>query len=377
MHDAGTEWPYVDRRGETSGHFWGIPISLTQRVGLREKAEFCTQLAVMLQARVSLQRALEVLAHQTRNVRTKHIIERLCREIGRGHSFARALEQEPQMFDRLFVTTAEVGEESGRLPEVLGRLAEHIEKSGALRRKFLQAMSYPILVLGVAVCAVTFLLTVIVPTFADMFRNFQIDLPASTQLVLGISGWLAEYSVVVLVTALGLLFLMRMLVSSARMRERMEVYCWKVPLIGEILRKNHVAHVCRTLGTLLGARVSLMEALRVTQRTIAGEQIRMEVGQILKDVQRGKGVAEPLSESVLFPAMVAQMIAVGEETSELDSMLIKVANHYEREVGAAVDTLATLLEPILVIVLGLIVGGILVSMYLPLFDLMTVVGAMG
>jgi len=307
----------------------------------------------------------------------KRSIEMLHHDIGRGSTFAKALASQPDVFDTMVVTTAEVGEESGKLPEVLGQIAEHFEKSNALRRKLMQALTYPALVMSVAVCAILFLLVVIVPTFAEMFKGFQVDLPASTLLVLGLSDWVLAYGIHIVVAVLGFGLLSRSVLTSRGFRATIASFLWSLPLLGRIITKSYVARISRTLGTLLSAEVSLLDALRLTQRMIRAPQIQNEIAGILKSVQRGCAVAEPLAASRIFPPMVAQMIAVGEEASELDAMLIKVAEFYEHELAAAVDLLATVIEPVLVLVLGLIVAAILVAMYLPMFDLMTVVGGAG
>jgi len=303
------------------------------------------------------------------------VIERLGIEIQRGNSFAKALALQPKVFDDLLVTSASVGQESGRLPEVLAHLAHHLEKINALKRKFIQALSYPALVISVATLAVTFLLAFIVPTFAEMFKNFRVELPYSTRFVLSLGDGLTTYGSYMLVVLAVVITLSWRAMHSAAGLQRIESCALRLPLVGDIILKNYVARFCRTLGTLLQAQVSLVEALEVAQRIISNAEMRREIQLILRQVKQGRAVADPVVESKLFPPMVSQMIAVGEETSELDAMLLKVADHFEKEIDSRVETLSSVMEPILILFLGVLVAGVLISMYLPIFDLVNVVGS--
>lgn len=338
----------------------------------RDKAEFCMQLAVMLQAKVTLHRALEALSKQVQSGQMKGTIEKLENQIRKGNSFSKALAAQPEIFETLFVITAEVGEESGRLPDVLMNLAIHLEKMSALKRKFMQALTYPALVISVAFFAVTFLLVFIVPTFAEMFKNFQMELPTSTRIVLAISDSVTLYGGYVAFA--GILFAAFSWKTIRSKRQKIESVILQIPFIGDIILKNHVARFCRTLGTLLQAQVSLLEALDVTQRIITIPGMQDEIRIIIKQVRKGSAITEPMIDSKYFPPMVSQMIAVGEETSELDRMLLKVADYYERELDSKVETLSSVIEPVLILILGLIVAAILVSMYMPMFDLVNLVG---
>ncbi|MGD0339095.1 MAG: type II secretion system F family protein [Bacteroidota bacterium] len=340
----------------------------------RDRAEFCLQLAVMLEARVSLHRALQVLAKQTKNPRMQKVIESLGKEIQKGNSFDQALEAHPDVFDNLFIVTAEVGQESGRLAEVLTHLAQYLEKMAALARKFRQALTYPALVVSVACFAVAFLLIFIVPAFADMFRSFQVELPVSTRIIMSVSSFLTSYGIYGIGVLVVGLFLLRGFIRSSAVRERLEAFSFKLPFVGDIIIKTHVARFCRTLGTLLRAQVSLVDALTVSQRIATNKGIKEEIKTILNHVRQGRAIVEPLVDSVFFPPMVVQMIAVGEETSELDTMLLKVADYYEKEIDGKVETLSTVIEPVIVLFLGIVVAGILISMYLPMFDLVNVIG---
>jgi type IV pilus assembly protein PilC len=344
------------------------------RVSSNDIATFATQLSVMLEARVSLQQALEVLIVQTQNDRLKEIVRDVAKVVRHGNPLHQALMRHPRVFDPLFVVTVEVGQETGRLAEVLAHLAEHLEKMANLKRKLTQAMTYPVLVASVAFCSVMFLLVFIVPSFAELFSSFQKELPPITQLVVSVSGFVTEYG---WYAAGGLALTASVLYFFLDWRsigKKVAFSSLRLPVVGEILIRTQVARFCRTLATLLGAQVSLVKALEVSQRSLWIEGMRHEVTQILRSVRHGRSIADPLNASEFFPPMVSQMIAVGEETSELDRMLFKVAAYYERELDAKIDVLSSLIEPVVVLLLGFVVAGILISMYLPMFEL---VGAFG
>jgi type IV pilus assembly protein PilC len=304
----------------------------------------------------------------------KEVIRHLGKEVRKGASFSRALRSRPDVFEELFVVTAEVGQESGRLAEVLSHLARHLEKMNSLKKKVLQALTYPALVLCVAFFAVLFLLVFIVPTFAEMFKSFQVDLPPTTRLVLRVSGLLTANGYSIGLMLLAVIFLLAKAVSSSGFRKKAEAFGLRTPLFGAMVLKNHVARFCRTLGTLLQAQVPLVDALGVSQRISTVDSIKEEIGVILRHVKKGHAVAEPMVGSKIFPPLVAQMITVGEETSELDSMLLKVADYYEQELDARIDALSSIIEPVIILLLGMLIGLILISMYLPMFELMNVVG---
>ena len=340
----------------------------------QEKAKFCLELSVMLQAGVSLHRALQVLSDQADKQASKTVLSQLLKEVQKGVSFSSALRQQAETFDNLFVVSAEVGQESGKLPLVMSNLALHLEKINVLKRKFVQALAYPIMVLCVALFAVLFLLIVIVPAFAEMFLSLQVELPPMTKIILSLSHWLTENGLYLLLAVIIAGIALRSVFASTSVKSKIENTAYRLPFIGKILSKNLVARFCRTLGTLLQAQVSLMTALDITQKIFTAETIRKEIQNILKQVKQGKTIAEPIVTSKVFPAMVSQMIAVGEETSELDLMLFKIAEYSEKEIDATVETLSNIIEPVLILLLGIIVAAILISMYMPMFEMMNVIG---
>jgi type IV pilus assembly protein PilC len=249
-----------------------------------------------------------------------------------------------------------------------------MEKMSALKKKVTQALAYPVLVLSVALLVVLFLLLYIVPTFADMFRTAQVEIPYATGLVIGASEFLTNYWVYILfVLVLGFL-LARWAFKIQVDRGVIERYGIRIPWIGGIMVTNYTARFCRTLGTLLQSQVPLIDALNITMRIFTSESMKTEIERLIKHVRQGRTVAEPLYTSKLFSPMVAQMIAVGEETSELETMLLRVASFYEQEIADKMDTLTTIIEPILIVFLGIIVGTVLITMYLPMFEMANAVG---
>lgn len=331
----------------------------------------------MLKARVSLVRALEILIDQTHSAKMKTVIGDVLKDVKKGGSFSSSLARQSHVFDPLVVVTAEVGQESGRLPDVLSSLAEHMEKMNALKKKVTQALAYPVLVLSVALVVVLFLLLYIVPTFADMFKSANVEIPYATQIVISASEILTDYWLYLLFAVVAGFLLSRWVFKTQVDRGFVERHGIRIPWIGSVMITNYTARFCRTLGTLLQSQVPLIEALNVTKKIFVNESLQAEIERLIKYVKQGQTVAEPLSTSKLFSPMVAQMIAVGEETSELETMLLKVAEFYEQEIADKMETLTTVIEPILIVFLGIIVGTVLITMYMPMFEMANAVGGGG
>jgi type IV pilus assembly protein PilC len=346
------------------------------RVTPQDKATFLSQLSMMLKARVPIVKALELLSVQTRSMTMRSVIKDLLISVKKGNSLFASMSKHSEIFDQVTIVTAEVGQESGRLPEVLSALAGHMERMNLLRRKVTQALAYPLLVLGVAVVVVTFMLLYIVPTFASMFMRSHVSLPYATRVVISVSHSLAANWIYLLLALLLSALISRWLFGSDLKQAVADRYGLKVPWLGSVMARNYTARFCRTLGTLLQSQVPLVDALVVTKRIFQNKSLRGEIERLIKFVKQGRSVAEPLSTSVIFSPVVAQMIAVGEETSELDTMLIRVAEFYEAEISDMMETLTTVIEPIFIVFLGAIIGTILISMYLPMFDMANAVGGM-
>jgi len=349
-------------------------LSFSRRVTSQDRATFLSQLSLMLRARVSLVRSLEILIEQTHSLKMKSVISDVLKDVKKGSSFSTSLSRQSHVFDPLVVVTAEVGQESGRLPDVLSSLAEHMERMNALKKKVTQALAYPVLVLSVAFVVILFLLLYIVPTFADMFKSAQVEIPYATQIVVDASGLLTDFWEYILLAVIAGSLLSRWIFKTQVKRGFVERYGIHIPWVGSIMITNYTARFCRTLGTLLQSQVPLIEALNVTKKIFVNESLQKEIERLIKYVKQGQTVAEPLSTSKLFSPMVAQMIAVGEETSELETMLLKVAEFYEEDIADKMETLTTIIEPILIVFLGIIVGTVLVTMYMPMFEMANAVG---
>jgi type IV pilus assembly protein PilC len=363
------------RVGKRSSPLADLPF--LNNVTAQDKATFLSQLSMMLRARVPIVKALEILAGQTRSSKMKGAISDLLADVRKGSSFSASLAHQPEIFDPLLVVTAEVGQESGRLPDVLSSLAEHMERMNALRRKVMQALAYPVLVLVVAALVVSFLLLYIVPTFADMFRTSNVQIPNATRIVINASNILSSNWPYLIIVVILMAAASKWMLGNDWNKAVVEKYGPHVPWIGSVMTKNYSARFCRTLGTLLQSQVPLVDALKVTKRIFENRLLRSEIERLIKSVKQGRAVADQLSTSTIFSPVVAQMIAVGEETSELETMLLKVASFYEEEIEDMMETLTTVIEPVLIVILGAIVGTILITMYLPMFDMANAVGGAG
>lgn len=336
--------------------------------------DFTRSFAVMVRARLSLVEALETAAAQCAHARLQATLRAVLRDVRRGRSLSASLSRHETVFSRLYVHLAEVGEAAGVLDAVLLRLAAHLEKAEAVKRKVTFALFYPGLVLTVAAGAVVFFLTTIVPTFAEMYMDFGQQLPGPTRVVLRLSAVFTEYALLVLpVLALGVLGVQAGLRTPAG-RRGWDRWKLRLPLVGRLLRKSLTARFCRTLGTLLSSGVALAEGLDILSKSLGNRHAEAQFATVLRRVRRGSTLSQPLQEARLFPGMVVQLVAVGEATSELDAMLLHAAAHYEAEVDALLDGLTAVIEPILIVVIGLLLGSILVALYLPMFELVTTVG---
>lgn len=344
------------------------------RVSSRALIDFTRSFAVMIQARLSLVQSLDTAAAQCTNARLKHVIETVRRDVKRGKSLADSLARHDRIFNSLYVHLAHIGEVAGILDRVLLRLARHLENASALKRKIQYAMFYPGLILSVAIGTIIFFLTAIVPTFAEMYADFGRELPGPTRVVLRLSEVLTDYFLVVAIGMSLLIVGIGVLLRSPGGRLTWDRLKLRLPVLGSLMRKSLTARFCRTLGTLLSSGVALVDALSILAKASGNQYVERTLTDVLGRVRRGSSLYQPLKQAGFFPDMVVQMIAVGEQTAELDRMLLHAAEHYEQEVDAFLDGLMSIIEPILIVVIGLMLGGILVSLYLPMFEMMNAVG---
>jgi type IV pilus assembly protein PilC len=335
---------------------------------------FTRQIATMINAGLPLVQSLEVLASQQPNKQFKRILTKIREDVEGGSTFAASLKQHPTVFTPLYMSMVEAGEAGGFLDTVLNRLAGYIEKSMALRRKVKGAMIYPATIITVAVAVVIFLLIFVIPTFKTLFEGFGAALPLPTRIVLELSRLVRTHVVTVLGAFVGTVFVLRFYYRTERGKKVIDSLLLRLPIIGQLIRKVSVAKFTRTLGTLVSSGVPILDGLNITARVAGNKVVEEAILKTRSSIAEGKTIADPLGASGIFPPMVVQMISVGEQTGALDAMLAKIADFYDAEVDQAVSNLTTLLEPIMIVFLGVVVGGVIIAMYLPIFKLVTVIG---
>jgi type IV pilus assembly protein PilC len=342
-----------------------------RRVPPRSLAIFTRQFSVMIDAGLPLVQCLELLAKEEPDKTLSGAIDSVKSDVEAGASLADAMQKRPYAFDALYTNMVAAGEAGGILDTILKRLATFIEKQAKLVSQVRSAMIYPISVLSIAVIVVFVILWKVIPTFTALFEGLNAQLPLPTRIVI----WMSQQLIVALPFLVAGFFLVSYSVRRYYLtpagRMRIDSMLLQVPLIGRILRKVAVARFCRTLSTLLSSGVPILDGLDITAKTSGNAVIEAAIKQVRGRIERGETIAQPLRATGVFPAMVAQMIGAGESTGALDTMLAKIAEFYEDEVDVAVAGLLTILEPALICVLGVIVGGIVISMYLPLFELIS------
>src|SRR6266851_5780309 len=336
----------------------------------KEMAIFTRQFSTMIDAGLPLVQCLNILAEQSESKNLRDVTGRVARSVEQGSTLADSLRRHPRAFDDLFTNMVEVGESGGIRDIVFQRLAAYIEKAAALKRKVKGAMIYPASIIGVAFLVVIFMLTFVIPTFTKMFKDLGADLPLPTQVVVWLSEFVRTYILLIIAAVVGCVFAIRAYYRTEKGQGTIDALLLKVPVMGTLIRKVAVARFTRTL---VSSGVPILEGLRITARTAGNKVVEKAVLQCRAAVTAGKTLAEPLKASGVFPPMVIQMISVGEQTGALDAMLSKIADFYDDEVDVAVSSMTALLEPIMIVVLGVLIGGLVVAMYLPIFKLVTLV----
>jgi type IV pilus assembly protein PilC len=340
-------------------------------VPAKDLAVFTRQFSVMIDAGLPLVQCLEILATQQENKTFARILQQTRMDVEGGASLADAMRKHPKAFDELFVNMIAAGEAGGILDTILKRLATYIEKAVKLKSQVKGAMIYPIAVISIAGIVVAVILWKVIPTFAAMFEGLGAQLPLPTRIVIAMSNWFVRLLPFLVLFAVGGGFLLRRYYATYGGRRTIDRIVLKLPILGAIMQKIAVARFCRTLATLISSGVPILDGLEITARTSGNAIVEDAIMAVRKAVESGMTLAQPLKESGVFPPMVVQMIGVGEQTGALDAMLSKIADFYEDEVDQAVANLLTLLEPVMIMFLGVTVGGIVISMYLPLFDLIS------
>jgi type IV pilus assembly protein PilC len=339
-------------------------------VSEKELAIFTRQFSVMIDAGLPLVQCLEILAGQQENKSFQRILNGVRASVEGGATLSTSMKQYEKVFDPLYYNMVEAGETGGILDTILQRLATYIEKNVKLKRAVRSAMIYPVSVLTIAAGVVTLLLWKVVPIFVTLFNGLDAELPLPTRIVIGMSNFVGSiYGLLIVVFVVGGIFALKFWYGTPQGRYALDGLILKVPVIGMVMRKIAVARFTRTLGTLISSGVPILEGLDITARTSGNAVVERAISQTRKAVEAGRSLVEPLKETDVFPGMVTQMIGVGEQTGAMDAMLQKIADFYEDEVDAAVKDLLTAIEPIMIVFLGVVVGGVVISMYLPLFSL--------
>lgn len=347
---------------------------LGPKVKPKDVVLFTRQFATMIDAGLPLVQAFDILARQHENKAFRKVLLGVKDTVETGGTLADGLARHPKAFDDLYVNMVTAGENGGILDIILERLAVHQEKAMKLKREIKTAMIYPAVVVAAAVIVTAVLLIFVIPTFKELFEDFGAALPLPTELVINLSNFVVNYAIEIFGSLAVITGLLIRFAKTARGQEVLHPLLLKLPIFGDIIRKVSVARFTRTLGTMLSSGVPILDALNICARTAGNKVVERDVQRARVTISEGKSMVEPLSESAVFPPMVVQMIGVGESTGALDAMLQKIAEFYESEVDNSVTAMKQLIEPIMILILGTVVGGLVIAMYLPIFKMGSVVG---
>jgi len=348
-----------------------IKLSMGGRVKTRDIVLFSRQFATMINSSLPLVQCLSILTQQTNNPKFRETINSIRTDVEEGNTLADSMGKYPKMFTNLYVSMISAGETGGILDKIMLRLSEYLEKNDAIVRKIKGAMIYPAVVFTAAIGCISVLLIFVIPIFAKMFAEMDQELPLPTRVVVNLSDFLIGYWYLVVGVIVGFVIGLKRFRKTDKGELIFDAFLLKVPILGDLIRKSAVARFTRTLGTLISSGVSILNGLEVTARTAGNRVVHDAVMDSRVSIAGGETITKPLKEANVFPPMVIQMINVGEQTGGLDAMLIKIADFYEEEVDTAVEALTAALEPIMIVFLGIVVGGMVVSMYLPIFDMIS------
>jgi type IV pilus assembly protein PilC len=354
----------------------GLAFSFGTGVQAEDITNFARQFSAMIGAGLPLIQCLSILTEQTENKNFKKVLISVTSGVEAGNSLADSMAKHPQIFPELFINMIAAGEIGGILDTILLRLATFLEKAAALKRKIKGAMMYPIVISVVSVLAIAALLGFVIPVFTKMFMDSGAKLPGPTLVVVNMSNFIktpAKILPLLSIIAFAVVFFVRYRKTPGG-HYNIDKWMLRVPVFGDLTKKSSVAQFSRTLGTLLGSGVSILEALDITAKTAPNMVIRRALQSMISAISEGKTITEPMKATGVFPPMVIQMVAVGEESGGMDQMLSKIADFYDEEVNAAVETLTSIMEPIIIVVLAVIMGGALIAMYMPMFDMINTVG---
>jgi type IV pilus assembly protein PilC len=330
---------------------------------------FCRQFSTMIDAGLPIIQCLDILYSQNENKTFKNILKEIKGNVESGQTFAEALKKYPKQFDDLFVNMIAAGEAGGILDSILRRLSAYMEKAAKLKAKIKGGMTYPIVTMIIAIIVVAIIMVFVIPVFEDMFEGMGSALPVPTQIVVNMSRFIKSNILYIIGLIGALIFAIRHFYKTEKGQTLMDDLFLRIPLFGPLIRKAAVSKFTRTMGTMLGSGVAILDALEIVAKTAGNKTIEKAVYETRSAIAEGRTMSDPLSESGVFPSMVCQMIAVGESTGALDSMLTKIADFYDEEVDQAVENMTALIEPFMLVFLGVVIGGLVVSMYLPIFQM--------
>ncbi|MEW5705833.1 MAG: type II secretion system F family protein [Actinomycetota bacterium] len=350
-----------------------ITLPFLNRVKLKDLAVFSRQFSTMVSAGLSLTRCLAVLAEQSQSKVLQKTIAEVLKDVEQGKSLSDAMAKHPSIFPPIYINMVRAGEIGGVLDEVLLRVADHFEREQSIRSKIKSAMAYPVAMFAFSMLITFILITFIVPLFVKMFQDMGGTLPLPTQMLLIASGLIHKTWFVMIPTLFGIVYLFRLYGKQENGRRKIDSIKLHLPIFGKLVEKMAISKFSRTLGTLMSSGVPILQALDIVADNAGNAIIADSVLKARESIKEGESLAKPLSSDKVFPPMVVQMIAVGEETGALDSMLSKIADFYDDEVSTAVEALTSILEPVMIVVMGVIIGGIIVSLYLPMFKVITLI----
>ncbi len=345
-----------------------------KKVDTKDLVVFTRQFATMIDSGLPLVQCLDILAGQQENKTFKECLLKVKEAVESGSTFADALAKHPTIFDQLYVNLIAAGEVGGILDTILNRLAAYIEKAMKLKKQVKGAMVYPATIMAIAVIVVGVILVFVIPTFAKMFADFGGELPAPTKFVISLSNFLKKYIIVMIGIFYGISYAIKKYYATTDGQRKIDRLLLRSPIVGILIRKVAVAKFTRTLGTMISSGVPIMDGLEIVAKTAGNKIVEEAIYKVRQAISEGKTMADPLAESGVFPAMVVQMISVGEATGAMDTMLNKIADFYDDEVDDAVANLTSMMEPLLMVFLGTTVGGLVIAMYLPIFKLAGAVG---
>lgn len=343
------------------------------KVKVKDVVIFTRQLSTMIDAGLPLVQSLEILGRQQDNPTFKKLLLEIKTDVETGSTFADAMKKHPDVFDNLFCNMVEAGEMGGILDTILQRLAGFMEKAQALKKQIKGALTYPVVCLCIAFAVMTVIMVFVVPVFQKMFSSFGSALPMPTQIVVNMSNFVKSNIIYIIGAIIAVVFLFKKVYKTDKGRKKIDALVIELPVFGTLIRKVAVAKFTRTLGTMLKSGVPILESLNVVGRTAGNKVIENAIFRVSDSITEGRSIAEPLEETGVFPGMVIQMINVGESTGALDTMLEKIADFYDEEVDQAVSNLTAMIEPMMMVFLGGMIGGLVIAMYLPIFSMAGVV----